>query len=165
MRPGAMSVALRSVVDRIAMRRLFLLLCLAAGIGACGLLPPDGAPVDLDAPLVTYESTGGECPQGACGFTAEIYRDGRVVRSDGMNQVADEASIARLVEQVEAADWDTILATPFEGECPRNFDGQEETYTFHVLPAPVIVASCTVLVDHQEEPFATVQGILFGVGG
>ncbi len=152
--------ALRSVA-----RRLFLLLCLAASLGACGLLPPDTVPIDLDVPLVTYATAGGECPQGDCGFTAEIYRDGRVVRSDGTEQVADEASIARLVDQVEAADWDTILAKPFEGECPRNFDGQEETYTFHVLPEPVVVASCTVLVDHQQEPFATVQGILFGVGG
>jgi hypothetical protein len=145
--------------------RLVLALAVAASLGSCRLLPPGAVPVDLDVPLVTLEMTGGECPQGECGFRAEIYRDGRVTRTDGMAQSAGAPTIARLVEQVEAADWEAILATPFEGECPRNLDGQEEVYTFHVAPEPVVVASCSILVDHQQEPFETVQGILFGLGG
>ena len=57
------------------------------------------------------------------------------------------------------------LARPFVGECPRNFDGQEEIYTFNVVPEPVVVASCTTAVDPQQDPFRLVGGILFGVGG
>ncbi len=114
---------------------------------------------------MSYEASGGECPQGPCGFKAQIFRDGRVLRSDGMPQTVDAQTLAHLTEQVERTDWDAILAKPFEGECPRNFDGQEETYTFHVAPEPVVVASCTTAIDPQQDPFRTVGGILFGVGG
>jgi hypothetical protein len=138
---------------------------LAVALGGCGLLPPGAVPEPLNGVLVTYEATGGECPEGPCGFTAEIHRDGTVVRSDDMGQTVDAPTLARLVEQVGATDWAAILAVPFEGECPTSFDGQEETYTFHVGAAPVVVASCTVAVDPEREPFRTVQGILFGVGG
>jgi hypothetical protein len=115
--------------------------------------------------LVTYETRGGECPGGPCGMKAVIFRDGTVERSDGMAQQVDDATMARLTELVEAADWDAILAVPFTGECPVNFDGQEQIYTFTVKGQAVEVASCTTLVDQETEPFATVQGILFGTAG
>ena len=115
--------------------------------------------------LVGYEASGGECPQGPCGFKAQILRDGRVLRSDGMPQAVDAQTLADLTRQIERADWDAFLAKPFEGECPRNFDGQEETYTFNVAPKPVVIASCTTAIDPQQDPFRTVGGILFGVGG
>lgn len=155
-----MPTTIRSLVTGLG-----LLLVLALTLGACSLLPPGTVPAALDQPLVVYATSGGECPDGDCGFTAEIYRDGRVNRGDGMEQVVDGPSLARLIEQVEGADWEAILAVPFEGECPRNFDGQEEIYTFNVGPEPVVIASCTTLVDHSQEPFQTVQGILFGLGG
>jgi hypothetical protein len=145
--------------------RLLIVLAVAGSLGACSLLPPGTVPQALDQPFVVYATSGGECPQGDCGFTAEIFRDGRLNRSDGMEQTVDPASLARLIEVVEGTDYDAILAVPFEGECPKNFDGQEELYTFHVGPAPVRIASCTTLVDHAQEPFRTVQGILFGLGG
>jgi hypothetical protein len=145
--------------------RTLLLLAVTALLGACSLLPPGTVPAALDQPLVTFEASGGECPQGACGFRAEIFRDGRVTRTDGMTQTVDLPSLQRLVAQVERADYAAILAVPFVGECPRNFDGQEQVYTFHVAPEAVVVASCTTLVDPTQEPFQTVQGILFGLGG
>jgi hypothetical protein len=137
----------------------------AIALGACGLLPPGAVPEALNPVLVRYEASGGECPQGPCGFRAEIRRDGTVVRSDGRPQTVDAQTLAQLVEQVEGADWGAILAKPFEGECPRNFDGQEETYTFNVVPDPVVVASCTTAIDDLADPFRIVGGILFGVGG
>jgi hypothetical protein len=150
---------------RFVLLVLALAATLAATLGACSLLPPGTVPSTLTGPIVTFQSEGGECPQGECGFKAEIWRDGRVVRSDGMAQTVDEMSLRRLVEQVDRADWEAILAVPFEGECPRNFDGQEEIYTFHVGAEPIVVASCTTAVDHAQEPFQTVVGVLFGVGG
>ena len=144
---------------------LGLVLAVAVGLGACALLPGALSRLDPATPLVVFETTGGECPQGPCGFRAEIFRDGRVVRSDGLAQTVDAAALARLVAQVDAADWPAILARPFEGECPTAFDGQEQTYTFNVAPAPVVVASCTVAIDPRQEPFQTVQGILFAAGG
>lgn len=145
--------------------RLSLLVVVTIAVGACGLLPPGAVPEVINPVLVGYEASGGECPQGPCGFKAQILRDGRVLRSDGMPQAVDAQTLADLTRQIERADWDAFLAKPFEGECPRNFDGQEETYTFNVAPKPVIIASCTTAIDPQQDPFRTVGGILFGVGG
>jgi hypothetical protein len=145
--------------------RLALLAIVASALGACGAVPPGVLPASLNPVLVTYESSGGECPQGPCGFKAQIFRDGRVLRSDGTPQTVDAQTLSLLTEEVEGADWDAILARSFEGECPKNFDGQEETYAFNVAPKPVIVASCTTAIDPQQDPFRTVGGILFGAGG
>jgi hypothetical protein len=137
----------------------------AVVVADCSLLPPGLVPSAGDAPLVTLEIHGGECPDGECRFTAGIYRDGRVIRSDGQPQVVDAPSLARLVEQVEGADWNAILARPFAGDCPTAYDGQEEVYTFRPGGDAVIAASCTVVVQHDREPFQTVQRVLFGLGG
>lgn len=154
-----------STMPRSLAARLVLIALAATALGACSLIPPEAVPQALNPVLVTYVTEGGECPQGPCGFQAEIRRDGTVKRSDGMAQTVDEPSLRRLIEQVEAADWKAILASPFTGECPKNFDGQESIYTFSTAAGPVTVAGCTVEIDPAQEPFQTVQGILFGVGG
>ena len=145
--------------------RLLLVALAATAIGACSLLPPEVLPEALNPIVVTYATEGGECAQGPCGFQAEIRRDGTVKRTDGLAQTVDEPSLERLVEQVDAADWTAILARPFTGECPKNVDGQESIYTFNTAAGPVSVAGCTVEIDPQQEPFQTVQGILFAIGG
>jgi hypothetical protein len=104
-------------------------------------------------------------PAGACGTTVVIHQDGSVERSDGMAQRVDAATMDRLAELVASTDWDALLAVPFEGECPVNFDGQEQVFTFTVDGQAVVVASCAVLVDPAAEPFATVLGIIFGTAG
>jgi hypothetical protein len=154
-----MPTTLRSIGLRL------VLMAVVVSVGACSLLPPGTVPEVFNPVLVTYEASGGECPQGECSFTAEIHRDGTVVRSDGMDQTADPVSLARLIAAVDGADWEAILAKPFEGECPKSFDGQEQVYTFHVGAEPVVVASCTVAIDPAQDPFWTVQAILFVVGG
>ncbi|HYO41715.1 MAG TPA: hypothetical protein VES19_00825 [Candidatus Limnocylindrales bacterium] len=145
--------------------RLALIVVAATALGACSLLPPEAVPEALNPVIVTYAAEGGECPQAPCGFQAEIRRDGTVKRSDGVAQTVDEPSLRRLIEQVGAADWKAILAKPFTGECPRNVDGQESIYTFNTAAGGVTVAGCTVEIDPGQEPFQSVQGILFGVGG
>ena len=145
--------------------RLVLIAAAATALGACSLLPPEVVPEALNPVIVIYVAEGGECPQAPYGFQAEIRRDGSVKRSDGMAQTVDASSLKRLIEQVAAADWKAILAKPFTGECPRNVDGQESTYTFSTAAGPVVVAGCTIDIDPQQEPFLTVGGILFGVGG
>jgi hypothetical protein len=161
-----------------------VLLLAAALVAACGTGPatsavptptvPPPTPVVVVPPtpvlpseglLVTYLAHGGHCRTGTCEFTAEIFADGRVNRSDGMEQVVDPMSLGLLARGIEEADWDAMLAVPFRGECPVNFDGQESVYTFHVAPEPIVVASCTTEVDTNQEPFQTVHGILFGTGG
>jgi hypothetical protein len=144
---------------------LLLAVFVLAGIAACSLLPPQLAPNNPAEAVVTLELSGGECPRGMCEWKAQIFRDGRVVRSDGQPQAVDGASLQRLVAQVDGADWTAILARPFTDTCPTAYDGQEETYTFATGGRSIVVASCTVVVDHDQEPFQTVQGILFGLGG
>ena len=145
--------------------RLIAIALAATALGACSLLPPEAVPEVLNPVIVVYETEGGECPAGPCGFRAEIRRDGRVIRSDGIAQTAEEADLERLIDGVAAADWKAILAKPFTGECPKNVDGQEAIYTFHTGAGPVTVAGCTVEIDPQQEPFKTIERILFAVGG
>jgi hypothetical protein len=145
--------------------RLVLMAVASTALAACSLLPPEAVPEVLNPVIVTYALEGGECPQGPCGFRAEIRRDGSVIRSDGMAQTVEEPLLKRLIEQVKTADWKAILARPFTGECPRNVDGQESIYTFNTAVGPVTVAGCTVEIDPNQEPFQSVQGILFAVGG
>lgn len=148
------------------MRRLPALLFLAAiALGACGQVPAD-QPVPAPARAVaSVEVRGGECPDGTCSTRYEVFSDGRVVRDDGATDAMDADIAARLTELVEAADWTTILARPFTGECPTAYDGQERVYTFWPAAGEVTVATCAVQVDPGQEPFATLDGVLFGGGG
>jgi hypothetical protein len=158
-----MPTPIRSYLARLVSLALFT--AATAALGACSLLPPGAIPEALNPILVGYEASGGLCPEGPCGFRAEIRRDGTVTRSEGMAQTVDSASLERLTREIDTADWDAILAKPFTGQCPTIFDGQEATYTFHAGTAPVVVASCTTLVDPLAEPFLSIGGILFGSGG
>jgi hypothetical protein len=118
-----------------------------------------------NAVLVRVEAKGGECPQGDCANRWEIRRDGRVI---GTGQpVADiaPAALARLVAAVDLTDWTAVLARPFTGECPKNFDGLEYTYTFPTASGDVVVASCATQIDPGQEPFESIGSALFAVGG
>jgi hypothetical protein len=147
------------------MRRPAALLLLATlALGACGQTPA-AQPVSTPARAVaSVEARGGECPQGMCSTRYEVFSDGRVVRDDGATDAMDAGIAARLTELVEAADWDAILARPFTGECPTAYDGQELVYTFWPGAGEVTVASCSVQVDPGQEPFATIDRVLFGGG-
>ncbi|MEW6223900.1 MAG: hypothetical protein AB1627_04655 [Chloroflexota bacterium] len=143
-------------------RHLALLVGLALALAAC-----DAAPVlpRSEALLVTVEGEGGECPQGICQWRMDLFGDGRVRQADGTQRQADPDATARVAAAIAAADWDAILARPFSGECPTAFDGQELTYTFPVAGEPVVVASCSVQIDPGQEPFASIDAVLFAAGG
>jgi hypothetical protein len=125
---------------------------------------PSAAPA-ADGVLVVYETRGGECPDGPCGDRIEVYADGTVKYKDGpLGQLSPEL-LGRLTQAIDATDWDAVLAVPFEGECPVNFDGQEQIYTFSVGGEAITVASCTISIDPAAEPFSTVQEVLFAPRG
>jgi hypothetical protein len=131
---------------------------------------PTAVPGSSSAPaqagvLVIYETRGGECPGGPCGERIEVYADGTVKYQDGpLGQLSPEL-LGRLEQAIAVTDWEAVLAVPFEGECPVNFDGQEQVYTFSVDGQAVTVASCTTAIDPAAEPFATVQEVLLAPGG
>lgn len=108
-------------------------------------------------PLVTIEVRGGECPEGACGRTTVIERDGRV------HVVAPEASevstmpgpiLEALIAEIETTDFDAMAARPFRGECPTAFDGQEVVFTFVAPSGTHRLASCEVEIDFGRPLFS-----------
>jgi hypothetical protein len=117
------------------------------------------------AMLVRVEASGGECPGGECANRWDILRDGRVISADGAVPDVTPEVLARIILVVDATDWRAILARPFMGECPKNFDGQEFVYTFPKATGDVVVASCTTRIDPGDEPFASIQTALFAPGG
>ncbi len=141
-----------------------LVLAASAIVAGCGLLP--GLDPPSSGPLVTVETRGGHCRVGPCGGTVAIDRDGRVHAT-----APDDAELGRLPEElrrgleqaVRVADFERIGSRPFTGECPVNFDGQEQVYTFTTPSGPVRLASCEVEIDPSDPLFAAVQAALDAV--
>jgi hypothetical protein len=118
-------------------------------------------------PLVTVTSRGGECPDGPCGSTLVIDRDGRL-RQTGpeevvLGQVPPEL-LAALDAAIKTTDFVAIRARPFTGECPVNFDGQERIYEFGAPGGVERVASCETEIDADHPVFAAVQAALAAGG-
>ncbi len=137
-------------------------LLLAAAVTGCDLLRavhPSGAV------LVRVDASGGECPQGECANHWEIRRDGSVVGTGAAVPDVEPQALARIRAAIDAADWAAILARPFTGACPKNFDGQEYIYTFPTAAGDVVVASCTTQIDPGQEPFGSILGALFASSG
>lgn len=137
-------------------------LVLATAVAGCDLFR---AVQPSNAMLVRVEASGGECPQGECASRWEILRDGRVISADGAVPDVSPEVLARIILVVDATDWRAVLARPFTGECPKNFDGQEFVYTFPTAGGDAVVASCTTRIDPGDEPFESIQAALFAPGG
>ena len=149
----------------IPMRRLIVLvtsLMLAALVAGCSpeavasLIPRSG-------PLVTYTTRGGECFDGPCGSTIVIERDGSVRQAAPTD--ADLATLqpdvlAPLEALVTTADYAAIRAVPFEGECPVNFDGQDQIYEFGAPGGVERIASSETAIDPDHPLFAATAAAL-----
>lgn len=118
-------------------------------------------------PLVTVTTRGGECPEGACGSTLVVERDGRLRHTAPENvvlgQVTPEA-LAALDGAIKTADFATIRARPFTGECPVNFDGQEVVYEFGAPGGVERIASCETEIDPNHPLFKAVEAALAAGG-
>jgi hypothetical protein len=147
--------------------RALLLLVFAAFLAACSpaavasLLPP------ATLPLVTISTRGGECPEGPCGSTLVIERDGRLHQTAPesvlLGQVPPEV-LAALDGTIKSTDFGAIRARPFTGECPVNFDGQETIYEFGAPTGLERVASCETEVDPNDPLFRAVD-LALAAGG
>lgn len=136
-------------------RLIAALLLLAFLLTGCSLVeaPPTG-------PLVIVQVRGGECPEGACGGTTAIERDGRVhliaPRAEELGRAPQEA-VTALDAAIRATDFAAIKSKPFTGECPVNFDGQELIYEFTTPSGTERIASCEIEVDPTHPLFAAVR--------
>ena len=140
---------------------IVLLAAACAPAAVASLLPATAGP------LVTVTSRGGECPDGPCGSTLVIDRDGRL-RQTGpedvvLGQVPPEL-LAALDEAIKTTDFAAIRARPFTGECPVNFDGQERIYEFGAPRGVERVASCETEIDADHPLFAAVEAALSAGG-
>ena len=135
-----------------------LLLAGCQSLSAVASLAPVAA-----GPLLTVTVRGGECPEGACGGTTVIERDGRVRQTApaaaDLGQVPPDVLTA-LDAAIKTTDFDVIRARPFTGECPVNFDGQETIYEFGAPGGVERIATCETDVDMEHPLFlATTQAL------
>ena len=149
------------------LRRLIAVVVLATMLAACQSIPAVASIVPLgNGPLVVVTVHGGECPEGACGGTTVIERNGRVHQTA---PVAVELGalppnvLTALDAAVKTTDFDALRARPFTGECPVNFDGQEFIYEFGAPGGTERIATCETEVDPNHPLFVAVTAALFSV--
>lgn len=142
------------------------LVVLVALVTACQSIPAIGSFVPASGPLVTITVRGGECPEGPCGSTTVVERDGRVHQTAPV--AAEMGALAGvqltgLETAVKTTDFDVIRARPFTGECPINFDGQETIYEFGAPGGTERIATCETDVDPNHPLFRAVTAAIFSV--
>ncbi len=152
-------------VTRLGLPILALLSCLVA---ACQSIPEAGSlvPIIGGAPFVTVTTRGGECPDGPCGNTTVIERDGKVHQTVpvavDLGQVP-AGILTALDAAIKTTDFDLIRAVAFDAECPVNFDGQEFIYEFGTPGGTERIASCETMIDPSHPVFAAVTAALDAV--
>ena len=145
--------------------RLALLVGALSIVAACGQLGASLIP-DRSGPLVTVTTRGGECFEGPCGSVIAIAQNGQVHALEPapaeLGEVPAEI-LSALDAQIKTADFATIRAVPFEGECPVNFDGQEIIYEFGAPSGVERLASCETAIDPDHPLFLAVTAALQAV--
>ena len=162
-RPMPMPPRRRALPIAIALAVSVLAGCAAQASSA--VVGPTPSPTPA-GPLVTVETRGGECPDGACGSTIVIESDGRV---HATAPTAAElgwlpgVTLEALATEISKTDFSALKSRPFTGTCPVAFDGQEAIYTFATALGPERIASCEVEVDPSEPVFIAVSAALASV--
>lgn len=146
---------------------LAAVLLFASGVlSACQSIPVVASLAPSVGPLVSVTVHGGECPQGACGGTTVIERDGRIHQTlpvaAELGDVPDDV-LATLDTAVKTTDFDVIRARPFTGECPVAFDGQETIYEFEAPGGTQRIATCETEVDPNHPLFLATTAALASV--
>jgi len=144
--------------------RFLAFVALAVGFAACAgpaASPSDATPAA--GPLVTVETRGGECPDGACGQTITIERDGRVHLAakppNDLGTVTPQV-LSSLQTLIATTDFRIIKGRPFTGDCPTAYDGQETIYSFTTPGGVETIASCTFAIDPSTPLFAAVDAVV-----
>lgn len=153
-RPAAMSIAVRVV-----------LVLAVVTVAACDRIGASLIP-DRSGPLVTVTTRGGECMDGPCGSVIAIAQNGQVHQVEPQPAILGEISdelLSALDAQIKTADFATIRARPFTGECPVNFDGQEVIYEFGAPTGVERIASCETEIDPDHPLFLAVDAALQAV--
>lgn len=134
-----------------------VLLALALAIAACTVAPVS-SPLP-SGPLLIVETRGGLCPEGPCGMTIALERDGRVHQAakppNDLGIVPADA-LAALGAAIRATDFAELRRHPFTGVCPTAYDGQEVIFEFGTPGGIERIASCEVEIDPDAPLFVAV---------
>lgn len=148
------------MVRRAAMHKVLAAFAFVFLVGACS---PEAVASRLPTstlPLVIVTTRGGECPQGACGSTLVVERDGRLRQTAPEELVLGEVTpeaLAMLDGAIKTADFAAIRSRRFTGECPVDFDGQEVIYEFGSPSGAERIASCESEIDPDAPLFRAVD--------
>jgi hypothetical protein len=138
-----------------------LVLVAALALGAC--TGPADAALPGTGPLVTVQVRGGMCPEAMCDNTVVLEQDGRVhSAAKPPNELGrvNGAAMATLTAAIQATDFVALKSKPFMGECPINFDGQEQIFEFNTVAGTQRIASCEVEIDWGHPLFVAVGAAL-----
>jgi len=146
-------------IPAVGVLLLAALVLAGCGSGSAPLLP-GASTAPVGAALVAVESTGGECRSGLCSSVVTITTSGQVSRDGGPAVAVPQPMLAALVEAIRATDVAIVLARPFTGECPVNYDGQKQIYAIATPnDGSVVIDSCEVEVDPAAPLFAAIERI------
>jgi hypothetical protein len=139
----------------------------AAALAACSPSAVASLLPVATGPLVTVTTRGGECPDGPCGSTVVIERNGQVHQTapkEAAFAVVAADTLAALDAAVRATNFDAIRSRKFTGQCPTAYDGQEVIYEFGAPGGVQRIASCETEIDPSHPVFAAVAAVLAGAG-
>jgi hypothetical protein len=146
-----------------ATARLLAVVTLVFALAACAASAASPSAATPAGPLVTVETRGGECPEGACGQTITIDQDGRVHLAakppNDLGSVTPEV-LTSLQTLIATADFAAIKSRPFTGDCPTAYDGQETIYSFSTPGGVETIPSCTFAIDSSLPLFAAVDAVV-----
>lgn len=112
--------------------------------------------------LLRIDYTGGLCQVGACRKTETISADGSYVIDGQAQPKLSAVKVRDLRAKMASADWTSIKAKPFTGNCPRDFDGSAVIFTFTLSDGTVVLDSCQIAINYEIEPFKTILQIQSG---
>jgi hypothetical protein len=114
-------------------------------------------------PLVTVETRGGMCIEGACGSTIAIEIDGRIhaiAPAPAELGTVPGRALEALTTEIAQADFPALKSHPFTETCPIAYDVQETIYTFTTTSGAQRIASCEVVVDPAAPLFLAVDAAM-----
>jgi hypothetical protein len=119
------------------------------------------------SPLLSVETVGGECAEGACHRLVNLEADGTLREVIPLTRIVGHAPpelVEALQVEMDRANFLLIGSQPFTGECPTAFDGQKLIYTFHLVTGDEEIDSCKVAIDERHPLFQAVAAVL-SIGG
>jgi hypothetical protein len=114
-------------------------------------------------PLLSVETVGGECAEGACHRLINLEADGtlrEVIPQTRVVGTVPKELLDALQVEMDQANFPLIESKPFTGECPTAVDGQELIYTFHLASGDEEIRSCKVAIDPKHPLFRAVAAVM-----